>query len=36
VQKNFSLVVLVIIGLSVLPVIFEFFKSRRASSRPVA
>jgi len=36
VQKNFSLVVLAIIGLSVLPVIFEFFKSRRESSRPVA
>lgn len=36
VQKNFSLVVLAIIGLSVLPVVFEFFKSRRASNRPVA
>lgn len=35
VQKNFSLVVLAIIGLSVLPVVFEFFKSRRASNRPV-
>ncbi|MDF7813037.1 DedA family protein [Hymenobacter sp. YC55] len=36
VQKNFSLVVLAIIGLSVLPVVFEFFKARRASNRPVA
>ncbi|MGY2131289.1 DedA family protein [Hymenobacter sp. HD11105] len=33
VQKNFSLVVLAIIGLSVLPVVFEFIKSRR--SKPV-
>lgn len=31
VQKNFSLVVLAIIGLSILPVIFEFIKSRRSS-----
>jgi membrane-associated protein len=32
VQKNFSLVVLAIIGLSVLPVVFEFIKSRRSKS----
>ena len=31
VQKNFSLVVLAIIVLSVLPAVFEFFKSRRES-----
>ncbi|SMB96039.1 SNARE associated Golgi protein [Hymenobacter roseosalivarius DSM 11622] len=36
VQKNFSLVVLAIIGLSILPVIFEFIKSRQNSRRPVA
>ncbi|QIL76014.1 MULTISPECIES: DedA family protein [Hymenobacter] len=36
VQKNFSLVVLAIIGLSILPVIFEFVKSRQNSRRPVA
>jgi membrane-associated protein len=35
VQKNFSLVVLAIIVLSVLPAVVEFFKSRRAGSDPV-
>ncbi|SHK27261.1 DedA family protein [Hymenobacter psychrotolerans] len=36
VQKNFSLVVLAIIGLSVLPAVVEFVKSRRAPKAPVA
>jgi membrane-associated protein len=36
VQKNFSLVVLAIIGLSLLPVVFEFVKARQSSRRPVA
>lgn len=36
VQKNFSLVVLAIIGLSVLPVVFELVKSRQAGRKPVA
>jgi membrane-associated protein len=36
VQKNFSLVVLAIIALSLLPVVFEFVKSRQSSRRPVA
>lgn len=36
VQKNFSLVVLAIIGLSVLPAVFEFVKARRVPKAPVA
>ncbi|SDX80127.1 DedA family protein [Hymenobacter psychrophilus] len=36
VQKNFSLVVLAIIALSVLPVVWEFGKSRVSKKRPVA
>ncbi|UYZ62821.1 DedA family protein [Hymenobacter weizhouensis] len=36
VQNNFSLVVVAIIVLSVLPAVWEFFKARRAPGRPVA
>lgn len=36
VQKNFSLVVLAIIGLSILPAVFEVVKARRAPRQPTA
>ena len=35
VQKNFEYVILVIIGLSVLPAVYEFIKDRRVSALPV-
>jgi membrane-associated protein len=34
VQKNFSLVILMIIGLSVLPIVIEFWKARRGQLNP--
>jgi membrane-associated protein len=35
VQKNFSLVVLAIIILSILPAVIEFWRERRRAKRPV-
>ena len=34
VQKNFEYVILVIIGLSILPAVYEFIKERRESALP--